>query len=411
MFGPIRLGGRLVRLAAVAPLARWSTGAPRLGACGTRDCPMLLAGGRVPSSTLTAAGIRISVRGTVQLRTAVPLGLPPSGSGPALLVTGDVAGLERLPALSAQFRVHSWASALPVGRIDSWDIPPLERRLQRAQVTLTGAGSAFSLSGPFATLDAARARADAAPKRMLLVGGGALAALAVFVVLAGGAMRREHRAELTRLRLAGARTWQASALTLLEAGWVAGVALLAGVALAVAACWILAVSAGLPKAVLDHALLTTLCAVGIPVAWLLGTAALAAVAGSPSRLLVAVGDLLGLAGLACIAVALALGTGHSALALLLAPLVCLAGGVLLLRGATVILRLGGRYGRAAPPLVRVASLGLARGPGLSSLSIAFTAISIGIGGFALCFRATLERNVSDQAADRVPLDATVAPGA
>ncbi len=410
LVSPIRLSGSLVRLAAVAPLTRWSSGGPLLGACYTADCPMLLAGGRLSSSTLTAAGIRISVTGTAQLRAAVPLGLPAAGGGPALLVSGDVGGLERLPALSAQFRVHSWASALPLGRVDSWDIPPIERALQRAQVTLTGAGSGFSLTAPFDTLAAARARADAAPKRLLLTGGGALAALAVFVVLAGGAMRREHRAELARLQVAGARTGQAGALTLLEAGWVAGVALLAGAVLGVAACSILAASAGLPKAVLDHALLRPLTAVGIPVAWLLGTAGLAVVAASPSRLLVALADLLGLSALAGIAVALALGTGHGALALLLAPLVCLAGGVLLLRGATLVLRLGGRFGRGAPPLVRVASLGLARGPGLSSLSIAFIAISIGIGGFALCFRATLERNVSDQAADRVPLDATVTPG-
>ncbi|MBV9354507.1 MAG: hypothetical protein JO023_03160, partial [Chloroflexi bacterium] len=353
LFSPIRLGGRLVRLAAVEPLARWSSAAPRLGACVTHDCPTVLAGGRLSSSTLTAAGIRISVKGTVPLRTAVPLGLSPSGSGPALLVTGDVRGLGRLPALSDQYRVHSWASTLPVGHLDSWDIAPLERRLQRAQVTLTGAGSAFNLTAPFDRLDAARARAVAAPKRMLLAGGGALAALVVFVALAGGAMRREHRAELTRLRLAGARRWQSSALTVLEGAWVAGVALLVGVALAVAACWILAASARLPNAALAHALVRPLTAIGIATGWLLGTLALALIAGSPSRLLVALADVVGLAALACIGVALTLGRGHSELALLLAPLVCLAGGVLLLRGAALVLRLGGRFGRAAPPLVRV----------------------------------------------------------
>ncbi len=424
LFSPIRLSGTLVQLAAVAPLGRWSSSASRLGSCDVRSCPMVLADGRLPSSTLSAAGIRITVVGPVRLSSAVPLGFAPtagrapsagfdspSGNEPPLLLSPDISGLERLGALSGFFRVHSWASTVPVD-LDSWSIPALERRLQTGQAELAALGGGYSFSAPFDALAAARARAAAAPRRMLLTGGGVLAVLTVFLVLAGGAMRREQRMELARLRLAGARSSECLALSVVEAGCVTGGALLAGAAVAVGACAILAWKAALPSgATIDNALLTPATAAGIPLALLVGTAGLAAIAGSPRRLLVTVADGLGLAAVAALIVALALGTGSSTLALLLAPLACLAAGVALARGAAVALRLGGGLARRAPPLVRAAAIGLARGPGLASVAIAFTAISIGLGGFALCFRATFERHASDQAAARVPLDASVAAGA
>ena len=51
----------------------------------------------------------------------------------------------------------------------------------------------------------------------------------------------------------------------------------------------------------------------------------------------------------------------------------------------------------------------ARTPAAPSLAIAFIAVSIGLGGFALAYRATLLRATADQAANRVPLDAMVGP--
>ncbi len=412
LFSPIRLSGSLVQLAAVAPLGGWSSGARRIGACTAGGCPMLLAAGGLRSGALSAAGIRVSVIGAASVGSAIPLGISPSAGGPVLLVSGDVGGLERLPALGGLYRVHSWAATLPAGRLNSWEIPQLERRLQRAQATLTAADSSFSLSAPFELLETARARAAAAPRHLLLAGGGALAALAAFIVLAAGALRREHRAELSRLRLAGARPSQGVMLSLIEAGWVAAVATSTGLAIAIVVCWILAAHAGLPSgAAVAHAFFRPLVVLALPATWLSATVALAMVAGSSQRWLLLLADASGVAAVAALAAALALGAGHGALALLLAPLACAASGVALLRGTAVALRLVGRLARRAPPLARVAGIGLARGPGLASLSIAFTAISVGFGGFALCFRATFERQTADQAADRVPLDATVAPGA
>ena len=80
---PVRLGGVVVRPAAIAPLGQWLPGAAlgRLGPCRPERCPMLLAeSGPVPS-TLAAIGVRIQVVGSAPLRSAVPLGFVPSDAG------------------------------------------------------------------------------------------------------------------------------------------------------------------------------------------------------------------------------------------------------------------------------------------------------------------------------------------
>jgi len=103
LMNPVRLGGEVVRPAAIAPLGPWlprSTVA-RLGPCRPERCPMLLAGGGPVPSTLAAIGVRIQVVGSSPLRSAVPLGFVPSNAGSApVLVTWDAAGLEALPGLS-----------------------------------------------------------------------------------------------------------------------------------------------------------------------------------------------------------------------------------------------------------------------------------------------------------------------
>ena len=96
--------------------------------------------------------------------------------------------------------------------------------------------------------------------------------------------------------------------------------------------------------------------------------------------------------------------------MLLAPLCALAGGVLVYRLASGILRSAERAARRGPVMVRLALVGLARAPSAPALAAAFLAVSIGLGGFALAYRATLLRGAADQAADRVPLDGLIAPG-
>ena len=214
LMNPVRLSGVVVRPAAIAPLGRWLSGvAPgqlgpgQLGPCRPSRCPMLLVGGGAVPSTLAAAGVNIQVTGLAQLRSPVPLGFVPSsaGAGP-VLVTWDVAGLEALPGLSGLYRTHSWLAQLTIAQLRWWELTEVEDRLARSQARLLLSGSQFSLSAPFGTLEEARTQASVAPQRLLLAGGGAIAALALFIVLAGGGLRRDQRAELDRLRQAGART-------------------------------------------------------------------------------------------------------------------------------------------------------------------------------------------------------------
>jgi hypothetical protein len=177
LMNPVRLGGVVVRPAAIAELGQWLPGPlpARLGPCHPERCPMLLVGGgpppRVPSA-LTAIGVRIQVVGSLPLRSAVPLGFAPSsaGAGP-VLVTWDVAGLDALAGLSGLYRTHSWLAPLATTRLRWWQLAGVEDRLERSQARLLLSGSQFALSAPFTALDEARAEASLAPQRLLLAGG------------------------------------------------------------------------------------------------------------------------------------------------------------------------------------------------------------------------------------------------
>ena len=416
LMNPVRLGGVVVRPAAIAPLRGWiTTGATAAaGRCRPEDCPMLLAGGSVRPSALTAPGVRVRIAGQTRLRSAVPLGfVPAAGSDqqPPLLISGDAAGLESLPALSSVYRTDSWVAALPTAQLHSWQLTETERRLRRAQAALLSSASEFSLQAPFAGLDDARAQADAAPRRLLLAGGGALAALVMFVILAAGGLRRDIAQELERLRSVGAREGQCVAFVIAEAALLCALAALIGAVTAILCGAVLADGAGLPAGgVLAHSLLTPVALAGLAGGWVVASALVCtSLLASGGRL----ADVAAVAALAALVLALSLNrnaTGNDPLPVLLAPLCCLAAGVLAYRAAGVLLQAGARVATRGPVLGRLALVGLARSPAAPSLAIAFIAVSTGLGGFALAYRATLLRGTADQAADRVPLDAIVAPG-
>jgi hypothetical protein len=96
----------------------------------------------------------------------------------------------------------------------------------------------------------------------------------------------------------------------------------------------------------------------------------------------------------------------------LVPLCSLAAGILLFRACRVLLTAFEHLARlfGAGVTGRLALLSLARAGGPAAGAIAFMAVSIALAGFAFSFRATLMRAAADQAADRVPLDALIAPG-
>jgi hypothetical protein len=415
LMNPVRLGGVVVRPAAIAPLGRWLPGSAlaRLEPCRPERCPMLLVGGGPVPSTLAAIGVRIQVVGSSPLRSAVPLGFVPSdagvyGSAP-VLVTGDVAGLESMPGLSGLYRTHSWLAPLTITRLRWWQLADTEDQLARSQAHLLLSGSQFSLSAPFTVLDEARAQASVAPQRLLLAGGGAIAALVLFIVLAGGGLRRDQRAELDRLRIAGARTRHCVLFVAVESGWLCAAALGVGTAAGIGAAALLARAEGEPAgAILTHSVITPAGLITLGAGWLAATMLLGALVLVRSARLT---DVLAVGAASALVAALAGGTGSDlALALLLAPLCCVAVGVLTFRAAGAVLRGAERVTRSGPVLPRLALVNLARSPAVPALVIAFIAVTTGLGGFALAYRSTLIRSAADQAADRVPLDVLVSPG-
>jgi hypothetical protein len=418
LMNPVRLGGVIVRPAAFTPLGRWLSGKSlarlgSLGPCRPEHCPMLLVGGGPVRSALAAIGVRIQVVGLSSLRSAVPLGFVPSTAGVngsmPVLVTWDVAGLESLPGLSGVYRTSSWLAPLATARLRGWQLAAAEDRLTRSQAHLLLSGSQFSLSAPFAALDDARAQASLAPQRLLLAGGGTIAALALFIVLAGGGLRRDQRTELNRLRNAGARTHHSIMLVAVESGWLCAVALSAGAAVGIGAAALLAKAEGEPAgAILTHSVITPAGVITLAAGWLAATVLLGALVLVRS---VRLTDVLAVGAASALVAALAGGTGSDrALALLLAPLCCAAVGVLTFRAAGAALRGAERMARNGPVLPRLALVNLARSPAVPALVIAFIAVTTGLGGFALAYRSTLIRSAADQAADRVPLDALVSPG-
>ena len=412
LMNPVRLGGVVVRPAAIAPLDQWLSGgvpAP-LGPCRPERCPMLLVGGGPVPSTLAAIGVRIQVAGSSSLRSAVPLGFVPSNADTTpVLVTWDVAGLEALPGLSGLYRTSNWQAPLTATRLRAWQLADAEDRLARSQARLLLSGSQFSLSAPFTALDEARAQASLAPQRLLLAGGGTIVALALFIVLAGGGLRRDQQAELDRFRNAGARTRHCFLFVAVESGWLCAAALGVGAALGIGTAALLARGEGEPAgAILLHSVTTPAGAITLVIGWLAATVLLGALVLVRSARPI---DVLAVAAASALVAALAGGAGSDhAMTLLLAPLCCVAVGVLTFRAAGLVLQGAERVARSGPVLPRLALVNLARSPAVPALVIAFIAVATGLGGFALAYRSTLIRSAADQAADRVQLDVRVSPG-
>lgn len=407
LLNPVRLNGVIVRPAGITPLTPWSTPAPA-SACRAQGCPVLLASGRVSAPVLSTQGARLALSGSARLRSGVPLGFVPETAAPGespLLITGDARGLDALPGLSGVYRSHSWVSVLPVAGLQSWQLAGLSRRLTQAQAALLADSPQFSLTAPFAALTAARAAAATVPHRLALAGGGALTALALFVVLSAAGLRRDQELELARLELAGARRWHGWLFVALEATWISALAAAGGAVLAVIAGSTLAASAGVPVgAALTHGLLTPGGALALLGGWLAASALVTGLVLMPGH---GVANGAAVAAVAALVAALAAGGGGS-FALALAPLGCLAAGVLVFRVAGWLAAACERVLRDGPVLARLALIGLARAPQAPALAIAFVALSTGLGGFALVYRATLARGAADQAAEQVPLDAIVA---
>ncbi|MBV8218892.1 MAG: hypothetical protein JO325_10540, partial [Solirubrobacterales bacterium] len=342
----------------------------------------------------------------------MPLGFSPELDARApVLVTADINGLDRLSGLSGIYRTHEWVAPLRAAGLHSWTISAVEARLRGAQAALTAAQSQVELTAPFALLDEARSQASGAPTRLLLVGGGVFVSLLLFVLLAAVGLRQEQQAEIERLRVSGARLVHTVAFLALEAAWICALSLVAAFAIAVAVAVILASGAGEPiGAVLSHSLLSADALLVAMLGWLIATTVLAVAPLVRNRRIL---DALAVAAVTALVVGLGLGSRSAhAWTALLVPLCSLAAGIVLFRASGLLLAALERVARRAGVGVtgRLALVSLARAGGPAAGAIAFMAVSTALAGFALSFRVTLIRGAADQAADRVPLDALVAPG-
>ncbi len=412
LLNPVRLSGVVVRPAAISSLRGWTLGGPAVGACRTSRCPMLVAGPSLSAGSLRSLGVNIKLVGSTQLRSPVPLGFAPGGGGASetpLLLTGDVPGLERLAGLSGVYRTHSWVSPGTGRAPEAWQLAAAERRLQTAQAAAQVTGSQLTLAAPFALLDSARAQADAAPQRLALAGGGALAALAVFIVLTASGLRATVGDELRRLRAAGATSAHCMAFVTSEAGLLCGLGVLVGAAGALIICAALAGAEHIPAGgLISHSLLTPLGVGAAGGLWLSATALITITLSVRASW---IADVLAFASAAALTLVLIAGAADTGtLAVLLAPLCCMTAGVLVFRGAGAALRGVEPATRRVAIQARLALVDLARSPSGPSIAIAFVAVSTGLGGFALTYRATLQRSAGDQASNQVPLDAIVSPG-
>lgn len=417
----------MVQLAAIRPLERWVRLAegrlPRT--CTPVRCEVVALGGpRVPDTVLRDRTRFVTV-GRGRLISTVPLGFVPSAPvrgqisearPKALLVAGDPVALEAQPALASVFRSHGWTAPLDTTDVPSWRLDALRGRIERTENALRVEDGGYSVLAPSGALDAARARAREARRRVLLVGAGAAALLAAFTLLVAGALRRDLSAERARLERLGARGHQRAALALAECAWPAVLGCAGGAAVAVAVTALRADAAGLDASqLLRRELLTPAAALGLSLSFALATALVLLGASTWRKGAGRVGDALALGAAGAVALALsrggvAAGDGSDPLPVLLPPLACLAAGLVTARLATPALRGLEALARSGPLSLRLATLGLARAPRGPAISIAGVAVSVGLACFAAAYGATLDRGARDQAAFAVPFDVTVSQG-
>ena len=413
LMNPVRLGSTLVRPAAITPLGAWAAPAGT-GPCRMRDCPMLLAAGSRRKGRLEARGARGAHHRGRRDGTALADSARVQARGRRFTGAGS-AQRRRRRARTADRTGRGLPHPQLAGAAAAGLAARLAARRARGPAasepsrSFNGEPGQFSLQAPFAALDGARAAASSAPPRLLLAGGSAIVALLLFLVLAAGTVRPEIEAELERLRAAGALPHQRAVLIGTEALLLAAGGVAAGALLAVGAALVLAAHAGEPGLPLLRAQpprRPRSCS-GSAERGSIGGLLLSALLVLPGR---AAGDVAAVAAVAALGMAVLAGGTGSGLALLLAPLACVAAGLVVFRVCAAALPALERVPPRGSLSGRLALIGLARAPLAPALAIAFLAVATSVGGFALALRATISRAAGDGAADRVPLDALLAPG-
>lgn len=439
LYSESQLGGSgtLVGLGAVDDLGSWvrlrSGRLPHV--CRPDRCEVLVvrSGGRLPN----VPGLRLVPVGTGDLRTAALFGdaVPAEGlnqstfvqhiaryhrpAPPPLVLANGVAALDRSPRLHDSYRSYGWVVPLRRGTIRSWSANALATRIDQARSAFQTGTFGFELTAPTDELRAAAGAAHVAGRRLLLLGGAAVALLLAFAVLVGARQRRDVEAMQARLRGLGVPRWQGGVVILVESlaaalagtvlGWAAGSAAAAAVA----------DRSGEPVgALLRHSVLT---GGGLTIALLVGLAAGLVVALALTVTPVQVGgraisplDVAALGAALAVVIALARGSANASellasndtgLVLLLLPaLIGLVAAVAVARLLPLALRGIERLVPKDALALRLAALGLARRPGYASVAVAFVVVSVGFALFASTYRSTLETGQREQAAFAIPAD-------
>jgi hypothetical protein len=429
LYRETRVSGVVVDLGAVNGIARWveleSGRMPR--PCRAAPCEVVrVGGGAVP---LTPGVVEV---GRGRLRSDALFGkLLGTSTGEAnatrtFLLANGVAGLSRLTDWDGIYRTYGWVVPLAPDAVHLWQIDAFGKRVDALRTSLAERSDFWSVAAPDQQLAASRDATSVAGRRLLLVGGNAVAVLLAFVVLAAVGLRRDAEASRSRLLWLGARRWQTwlvSAAEMAALGLAGGIV---GWAIGCAVAWATASRAGVPAGgVIEHSTLAwSGLALGAVVAVTAALALLVALVVGPVRVesarvtaLDAVA-LAALAALAALGIALARGAANAdALArndrtgvvlFLLPALVTFVAAAVLARILVASVRLLERLARGRSLAFRLAAVSLARRPGAGVVAAVFVLVGSSLAIFAAAYAGTLRANERDQAAQAVPADYVVA---
>ena len=435
-----QLGGAYLGLGAVDDLGRWvrlrSGRLPHR--CTPERCEVLVIrrGGRIPN----APGLRLVPVGEGDLRSsalfgdAVPaIDLRQSQfvqkishyhrpAPPPLVLANGVAGLDASPRLQRAYRSYGWVVPLDHGTVRSWSARDVATRIEHARSVLQAEAFGFAVTAPVDELRAAADASSVAGRRLLLLGGEAVALLLAFAVLVAARLRRDVDAMRERLASGGVRRWQIGLTVVTESAALAVFGTLLGWIVGAAVAAIVARRAGEPVgALLSHAVLSGR---GIATGLLLVVVATAVLAVALTIRPLSLGgfalsalDVAALGAAAAVAVALARGAadagallegnGTGIVLLLLPALVGFVAAVVAARLLPAALRGLERIVPKGALSFRLAALALVRRPGYAAVAVGFVVVSIGLALFAETYRWTLVRGQQDQAAFAVPADVIV----
>jgi hypothetical protein len=340
-----------------------------------------------------------------------------TGSVP-LLVGNGADRLALLSALNLFDRTYGWVAALDLDRVVRMGVTQYVQRSDAISDAITAKLSGASINRPDAALLDQDRRAALSARRFGLLGGSAAVLLLGFALLAAVGLRREHGLLVAVLRRRGASRAQVGRLTVLQVLLTCVVGAVIGCGLAVAVTAALARSATLPAG--RTAMTAVASAAGGTALLLLAAVAVAVIALLwPDSAARAVWQGLDLVALACLGAAVlaanrgsastsSLAASSDPLVALLPVLAAVTGGLIAARLWSPLARLVERSVPRRSVVGRIALLGAVRRPLRFVATTGFLTAAVAAVVFAGAYRSTLLAGAADQAAYRVPLDATLA---